>query len=347
MIPFDYANYAWEQAAALLAIDSPSGFTEKAALWVKNAFERLGFPAQITTKGGVLADLGGADTGDGLLLEAHTDTLGGMVCRIKGDGRLQLTKIGGMRAENGEAENVRVYTREGRNYEGTLQLCNASVHVNGGYGDTKRDFDTTEVVLDEDVKSAEDVRKLGIEVGDFVCFDPRTRRTESGYLKSRFLDDKLSVGILLGFAKYLADNRITLPRRTYVHVTVYEEVGHGGAASVPAGVTEAISVDMGCVGEGLSCTERQVSICAKDSGGPYSYEVVGKLITTAKQTGADYAVDVYPHYGSDVEATLNAGHDLRHGLIGPGVYASHGYERSHIDGVYNTLKLLCGYLAVE
>ncbi|MCI6936427.1 MAG: M20/M25/M40 family metallo-hydrolase, partial [Clostridiales bacterium] len=252
-----------------------------------------------------------------------------------------------MRAENGETENLRVYTREGKIYDGTLQLCNASVHVNGSYGDAKRDFDTTEVVLDEDVKSAGDVRGLGIEVGDFVCFDPRTRRTNSGYLKSRFLDDKLSVGILLGFAKYLADNKITLPRKTYVHVTVYEEVGHGGAASVPTGVTEAISVDMGCVGEGLSCTERQVSICAKDSGGPYSYEVVGKLIEAAKKTGADYAVDVYPHYGSDVEATLSAGHDLRHGLIGPGVYASHGYERSHIDGVYNTLKVLCGYLDVE
>ena len=347
MIPFDYADYAWEKAAGLLAIDSPSGFTEKAALWVKNAFEALGFPATITVKGGVLVDLGGQNGSDGLLLEAHTDTLGGMVCRIKGDGRLQLTKIGGMRAENGEAENVRVYTRDGKIYDGTLQLCNASVHVNGGYGDAKRDFDTTEVVLDEDVKSDGDVRRLGIEVGDFVCFDPRTRRTASGYLKSRFLDDKLSVGILLGFAKYLADNQITLPRKTYVHVTVFEEVGHGGAASVPAGVTEAISVDMGCVGEGLSCTERQVSICAKDSGGPYSYEVVGKLIDAAKKTGADYAVDVYPHYGSDVEATLNAGFDLRHGLIGAGVYASHGYERSHIDGVYNTLKVLCGYLNVE
>ena len=346
MIPFDYANDAWERAAELLAIDSPSGFTEKAALWVKNAFEALGFPAKITVKGGVLADLGGQNAENGLLLEAHTDTLGGMVCRIKDNGRLQLTKIGGMRAENGETENLRVYTREGRIYDGTLQLCNASVHVNGSYGDAKRDFDTTEVVLDEDVKSAEDVRKLGVEVGDFVCFDPRTRRTNSGYLKSRFLDDKLSVGILLGFAKYLADNKITLPRKTFVHVTVYEEVGHGGAASVPAGVTEAISVDMGCVGEGLSCTERQVSICAKDSGGPYSYEVVGKLIAAAKKTGADYAVDVYPHYGSDVEATLSAGHDLRHGLIGPGVYASHGYERSHIDGVYNTLKVLCGYLDV-
>ena len=347
MIPFDYANDAWERAAELLAIDSPSGFTEKAALWVKNAFEALGFPAKITTKGGVLADLGGQDTENGLLLEAHTDTLGGMVCRIKDNGRLQLTKIGGMRAENGETENLRVYTREGKIYDGTLQLCNASVHVNGSYGDAKRDFDTTEVVLDEDVKSAEDVRKLGVEVGDFVCFDPRTRRTNSGYLKSRFLDDKLSVGILLGFAQYLADSKITLPRKTFVHVTVYEEVGHGGAASVPTGVTEAISVDMGCVGEGLSCTERQVSICAKDSGGPYSYEVVGKLIAAAKKTGADYAVDVYPHYGSDVEATLSAGHDLRHGLIGPGVYASHGYERSHIDGVYNTLKVLCGYLDVE
>ena len=346
MIPFDYANDAWERAAELLAIDSPSGFTEKAALWVRNAFEALGFPAKITVKGGVLTDLGGQDTENGLLLEAHTDTLGGMVCRIKDNGRLQLTKIGGMRAENGETENLRVYTREGKIYDGTLQLCNASVHVNGSYGDAKRDFDTTEVVLDEDVKSAEDVRKLGIEVGDFVCFDPRTRRTNSGYLKSRFLDDKLSVGILLGFAKYLADSKITLPRKTFVHVTVYEEVGHGGAASVPTGVTEAISVDMGCVGEGLSCTERQVSICAKDSGGPYSYEVVGKLIAAAKKTGADYAVDVYPHYGSDVEATLSAGHDLRHGLIGPGVYASHGYERSHADGVHNTLLVLKGYLGV-
>ncbi len=346
MINFDYADYAWEQAAALLAIDSPSGFTARAAAWVKEAFEKLGFTANITTKGGVLIDLGGADEKDGLLLEAHTDTLGGMVAQIKGDGRLKLTNLGGMRPENAEAENVRVYTREGKILDGTCQLCNASVHVNGGYGDAKRSWDTVEIVLDEDVNSADDTRKLGIEVGDIVCFDPRTRRTASGYLKSRFLDDKLSVGILLGFAKYLADNHITLPRKTYVHVTVYEEVGHGGCASVPAGVTEAISVDMGCVGDGLSCTEKQVSICAKDSGGPYSYEVVGKLIDAAKKMEADYAVDVYPHYGSDVEATLSAGYDLRHGLIGAGVYASHGYERSHIDGVYNTLKVLCGYLEV-
>ena len=342
----NYAEFAWEKTAALLAIDSPSGYTDRAARWVKNEFEALGFAAGITTKGGVLIDLGGTDAENGLLLAAHVDTLGGMVAQIKGSGRLKLTALGGMNANNGEAENVRVYTRDGKVIEGTLQLCNASVHVNGDYSSAKRDFDTTEVVLDEAVSSAEDTKKLGIQVGDIVCFDPRTRRTGSGYLKSRFLDDKLSVGILLGFAKYIADNKITLPRKTYAHITVYEEVGHGGSGSVPTGITEAISVDMGCVGDGLQCTERQVSICAKDSGGPYSYEVVGKLIEAAKATNADYVVDVYPFYGSDVEATLRSGHDIRHGLIGPGVYASHGYERSHMDGVLNTLKVLCGYLNI-
>ena len=346
MINRNYADFAWEQAAALLAVDSPSGYTAMAASWVRDAFEKLGFAAHITTKGGVIIDLGGRDENDGLLLEAHADTLGAMVAQIKGSGRLRLTALGGMRPENAETENVRVYTRSGKVIEGTCQLHNPSIHVNGGYGDAKRSWDTVEIVLDEDVSSAADARKLGIEVGDIVCFDPRTRRTQSGYLKSRFLDDKLSVGILLGFAKYLADNGIVPERRTWVHVTVYEEVGHGGSASVPAGITEAISVDMGCVGDGLQCTEKQVSICAKDSGGPYSYEVVGKLIDAAKKTEADYAVDIYPHYGSDVEATLRAGADIRHGLIGAGVFASHGYERSHIDGVYNTLKVLCGYLDV-
>ena len=290
----EYARYAAERACELLAVDSPSGYTQQAAQWVKNAFESLGYRAGITVKGGVLVDLGGGNEKDALLLEAHADTLGAMVAEVKSSGRLRVTGLGGMRAENGEAENVRVYTRGGRVIEGTLQLCNASVHVNGSYGDTKRSFDTMEVVLDEDVKSAEDTAKLGVRVGDIVCFEPRTRITASDYIKSRFLDDKLSVGILLGLAKYLRDQGITPERRVYVHVTVYEEVGHGGSASVPAGVTEAISVDMGCVGTGLACTERQVSICAKDSGGPYSYEVVGKLIAAAEHEKADYAVDVYP-----------------------------------------------------
>jgi len=339
-----YMEYAVCKAAELLAIDSPTGYTELAAEYVQKAFAELGFEAKRTRKGSVLIDLGGKDCEDAILLEAHADTLGGMVTEIKGNGRLKITRIGGLNANNVETENCRVITKFHGSYEGTLQLCNASTHVNSAYNDTSRTFDAVEVVLDEMISSAAEAKELGISIGDFVCFDPRTKVTQKGYIKSRFLDDKLSVGILLGYAKYLRDENITPERRVYVHVTTYEEVGHGGSASVPNGVTEAISVDMGCVGDGLDCTERMVSICAKDSGGPYDYNVVKGLIEAAKREGAEYAVDIYPMYGSDVEATLRAGYDIRHGLIGPGVYASHGYERSHKDGVLNTLRVLKGYI---
>ena len=185
--------------------------------------------------------------------------------------------------------------------------------------------------------------KLGISVGDFACVEPRAHITSSGYIKSRFLDDKLSVATLLAYATYLKENNIKLDKKVYFLITVYEEVGHGGSY-IPNDVTEAISVDMGCVGEGLECDETQVSICAKDSGGPYDKTIVDKLVKAAIKGDANYAIDVYPYYGSDVEVTLKAGYDVKHGLIGPGVYASHGYERSHIDGVYNTLKVLKAYL---
>lgn len=310
------------------------------------AYEAMGLRPEMTRKGGVMVCLNPeAPAEDGLLLEAHLDTLGAMVSEISGSGRLHLTSLGGMQPNNGEAENVRIVTRSGKIYTGTFQLKNASTHVNGEYASTKREYKTMEVVIDEEVSSREDVEKLGIMTGDVVCFDPRTVVTPSGYIKSRFLDDKLSAAILLELAAQVASGEIKPKRRVWEHITVFEEVGHGGSASVPEGVTEALSVDMGCVGDGLSCDERQVSICAKDSGGPYHYEVVSALIEAARRGGADFAVDVYPYYGSDVEATLRAGYDLRHGLIGPGVYASHGYERSHRKGVCNTLLLLDAYLA--
>ena len=341
---FDYTKFIMDETVKILSIDSPTGYTDDAADFIMTELRGLGYAPVKTNKGGVLVDLGGKNAEDGVLIETHLDTLGGMVAEVKGNGRLRLTNIGGMNPNNAETENVRVITKFSGKYEGTLQLCNASIHVNGDYSSTTRAWDKMEVVLDENVSSRDEVLKLGIRAGDFVCFEPRTRITEKGYIKSRFLDDKLSVGILIGYAKYLKDENIVPDRRIWGHITVFEEVGHGGAASVPAGVTEAISVDMGCVGDGLECTERKVSICAKDSGGPYSYVVVKGLIAAAEREHLDYAVDVYPHYSSDVESTLSAGNDLRHGLIGAGVYASHGYERSHRDGVENTFKLLRAYL---
>lgn len=342
-----YISYILEKLKKLLSIDSPTGYTDEAAEWVCSEYRRMGFDARITNKGGVMVDFGGPADSEGLLIETHMDSLGGMVAEIKGDGRLRITPLGGMNANNAECENVRIITKFSGSYEGTLQLINPSIHVNGSYNSTPRTFDSTEIVLDENVRSAIDVRALGIDVGDIVCFDPRTRITESGYIKSRFLDDKLSVAIMMGVAKYIKDQKLELNRRVWLHVTVFEEVSHGGSASVPEGVTEGLSVDMGCVGTGLSCTEHQVSICAKDSHGPYHYGMTKRLIEAAKRAGADYAVDVYPFYGSDVEATLRAGWDIRHGLIGAGVFASHGYERSHVDGVRSTAKLILAFLFPE
>ena len=340
----NYVDYILDVTTRLLAIDSPTGYTKEAALFVMDEYKKLGYDPKMTVKGGVLVEIGGEDEENGLLLAAHTDTLGAMVAEVKSNGNLRVTPLGGMNPNNAEAENCRVATRFSGTFEGTCQLSNASVHVNGDYSDTKRSWDEMEIVLDEKVDSREETEKLGIMAGDFVCFDPRTTVTKTGYIKSRFLDDKLSVGILLGYAKYLKEENITTERMVYQHITVYEEVGHGGAASIPEGVTEVISVDMGCVGDGLTCKETQVSICAKDSRGPYNYDVVTGLIKAAKDNDLDFAVDVYPYYGSDADVALTAGYDVRHGLIGAGVYASHGYERSHKDGVKNTFELLKAYL---
>ena len=314
-----YADYILEETKKILEIDSPSGYTRNVAEYVIKEYEKLGYKAEMTVKGGVLVDLGGEDSDNAVMVDTHIDTLGGMVAEIKSNGNLRIVPIGGLNANNTEAENVRVITRSGKIYTGVFQLENASVHVNKEYSEKKRTFDCMEVLLDEMTTGADDTRALGIDVGDIVCFEPRTVITQSGYIKSRFLDDKLSVGILLGFAKLLKDKKLTPKRKLYQHITVYEEVGHGAAATVPEGVKEIISVDMGCVGAGLQCKETQVSICAKDSAGPYNYDVVTALVNTAKDNGIDYAVDIYPFYGSDVDVTLKSGHDVRHGLIGAGV----------------------------
>lgn len=343
----NYAQYAIEKAVEILAIDSPTGYTDGAARWAQKQFEALGYNTKRLAKGGVMVDLGGENVRDALLLTAHLDTLGAMIAEIKSNGRLRLVPLGSMHADSAEGENVRVYTRSGAVFEGTFRPCDPSYHVNKALADTKRSFETMEVTLDEDVSTTQDVRGLGLDVGDIVCFEPRTRVTASGYIKSRFLDNKLEVGVVLAYAKYLSDRGETPPRRVYVHLPVYEEVGHGAAGPVPQGVTEILSLDMGCVGEGVQCTEKQVSICVRDSDGPYNYELVTRLVNAAICEGADYALDVYPNYSSDAGAAVLAGADVRHGLIGAGIFASHGYERSHINGVLSTLKLLNGFILGE
>ncbi|MBR4635637.1 MAG: M42 family metallopeptidase [Clostridia bacterium] len=336
-------DYTIDQLKKLMAIDSPSGFTAKAADYICEELTRLGYAPEKTRKGCVLCCLGGEGTP--VVFSAHIDTLGGMVASIKSNGRLKLTRIGGMNPNNAETENAKVYTRDGKVYEGCFQMNDPSVHVNGEYSKQERNWDNMELVLDEKVFTADATKALGIATGDYVCFDPRTTVTASGYIKSRFLDDKLSAAILMDLARRIKEESLVLTRKVYIYMTVFEEVGHGCSSGIPADAEEIISVDMGCVGEGLECKEHQVSICVKDSHGPYNYELTDRLVSLAKKHKLDYALDVYPYYGSDADAALDAGYDLRHGLIGAGVYASHGYERSHVDGARNTLELVKAYVS--
>ncbi|MFI3325770.1 MAG: M42 family metallopeptidase [Clostridia bacterium] len=335
-------NSIVDKAIELLAIPSPTGFTKEVSKLVFANLQKMGYEPKMTNKSSVVVCLGGQ--GDPILVTAHVDTLGAMVFGVKPNGRLKMTALGGLSPNNVETETCIVHTRTGKTFDGTIQMENASGHVNKSLAEAQRTFDSLEVVLDEKTSSKAETTDLGIETGDFICVNPRTIFTSTGFLKSRFLDDKLCAAILLEYAKELKETGTTPNRKVYLHFTVYEETGHGACASVPSDVNEILSLDMGCVGDGLACTEHEVSICVKDSRGPYDYDMTTKLIEIAKENSISYAADVYPFYGSDADAALGAGWDLRHALIGPGVYASHGYERSHIDGINATYELMKKYL---
>lgn len=334
-----YIDFIAEQLKTLTAIPSPSGYTKNATDYLMKLLQDMGYEPKLSRKGNVFVTLGG--DGEPLVLAAHVDTLGAMVRSIKDNGRLRPTTLGGHVWSTADGENCTIHTRDGKVYTGVVLNTEPSAHVADKKVETLEE--NMEILLDEPVSTKAETLALGIQTGDIIAMDPRTVITESGYIKSRFLDDKLSASILLGIAKIVKDESLSFHRKVSLLFTVYEEVGYGGSF-VPEDTTEMISVDMGCVGADLGCTERMVSICAKDSGGPYNYDLVTELSNIAKEEQLDYAIDVYPHYGSDVEATLHAGYDIRHGLIGPGVYASHNYERSHLDGVKNTFLLLTTYI---
>lgn len=334
-----YIDFIAEQLKTLTAIPSPSGYTKNTTDYLMKLLQDMGYEPKLSRKGNVFVTLGGE--GEPLVLAAHVDTLGAMVRSIKDNGRLRPTTLGGHVWSTADGENCTIHTRDGKVYTGVVLNTEPSAHVADKKVETLEE--NMEILLDEPVSTKAETLALGIQTGDIIAMDPRTVITERGYIKSRFLDDKLSASILLGIAKIVKDESLSFHRKVSLLFTVYEEVGHGGSF-VPEDTTEMISVDMGCVGADLGCTERMVSICAKDSGGPYNYDLVTELSNIAKEEQLDYAIDVYPHYGSDVEATLHAGYDIRHGLIGPGVYASHNYERSHLDGVKNTFLLLTTYI---
>lgn len=327
----------------LLSINSPTGYTHHAIHFLKETVDELGFKSETTPKGNLLVHVEGKDASQTRGLSAHVDTLGLMVRSINSNGTLALTKLGGPLTPTLDGEYCDIITRDGKVYTGTILSKSPSIHVFKDASTKGRDIDNLVVKLDERVESKEDVQNLGIQHGDIIAYDPKVVVTESGFVKSRFLDDKASVSILISLLKQIKAEEVTPSTNMTFIFSTYEEVGHG-ASWIPENITELLAVDMGCIGEDLACTEYDVSICAKDSSGPYDYEMTSRLITFAKNEKLNFAVDIYPMYGSDASAALSGGANIKAALIGPGVSSSHGMERTHVDAIENTFNLLCEYI---
>lgn len=336
-------KYILETAKEILSCNSPSGFCFEAMEKIRNISEGFGYKFEQTNKGGGIITIPGLSDDIKIGLSAHVDTLGAMVKSITDKGTLRFTVIGGPILPTLDGEYCKIRTRDGKEYTGTFLSTSPSSHVYEDASSKKRDAENMEIRIDEVVKNKKDVLGLGIEVGDYVFIEPKTVVTESGFIKSRFIDDKGSVAALMGLLEYMNREKIKPNFTTKIIITNYEEVGHG-ASYIPSDISELLAVDMGCIGDDLNCTEYDVSICAKDSGGPYDYNMTSKLVNLAKANNLNYAIDIYPRYGSDVGAALRGGHNIRGALIGPGVHASHGMERTHYSGLENTIKLLVLYL---
>ena len=325
----------------IMNVASPTGYTKNAVKFLADYFKELGYESYLTKKGNLVVEVKG-ESDYTIGVSAHLDTLGLMVRSINADGTLRFTPLGGPILNTYNAEYCTILTREGKEYRGTVLSTSPAAHVFPDAKSKTLGEETMCIRLDEVVYTKDDVLKLGIQTGDFIAIDPKFEYTKSGFVKTRFLDDKASVFILAETLRYMKEQKIT-PKNNLVYMfTTYEEVGHG--CSYLPSCDELLAVDMGCIGLDLNCTEEQVSICVKDSSGPYDFDMTNKLIELAKELKLDYALDVYPMYSSDGSAALRGGNNIRCALVGSGIAASHGMERTHINGLNNTFKLVLEYL---
>ena len=327
----------------IVNIPSPSGFCKNVIDYIETIVSNIGYKYERNKKGNLIIEIDGKDNNYCVGIPVHVDTLGAMVRSINSDGTIRITTIGGNIFPTLDGEYCRIHTRSGKIYTGTMLSTSPSVHVYPDANKKERIEENMQIRLDEVVSSKEDVLKLNISTGDYVSIEPKFLVTESKYIKSRYLDNKAGTTCALSVMEAFKRLDVKPNNKVKIIISTYEEVGHG-CSSIPADIDELVGIDMGCVGLDLACTEREVSICAKDSSGPYDYDITSRLIELAEKNNIGYAVDIYPSYGSDVSASLRGGNNIKGALIGPGVNASHGMERTHIEGIENTIKLIYSYL---
>ena len=331
-----------------LDIPSPAGYTENAVLEIKKDFENLGLDTILTKKGTLIATLPGEDDSNQITISAHMDTLGAIVKEISSDGTLKYHKVGGGCWAAIEGENCTVITRKGKKIRGSVVFKYASTHI---YGQTKaateRNEETMIIRLDEKVFTKQDVLDLGISVGDFVCLDHRFEATESGFIKSRYIDNKSAVAMVLEICRYFKENNLTPKHTTNFYISNYEEIGHGVSKCLPEKTKEFVAIDIAPTGPSQTSSEHGVTIVAKDNLSLYDFNLRNKLVDVAEDNNLDYAVDVFTFYGSDASEAIRGGEDVQIACVGPGTNNSHHYERTHIEAIENTLKLLINYMLKE
>lgn len=342
----NYMDYIVSMIEKLVNTPSPSGYCKDVLKLLADEAASMGYETEFLQKGSLIVTVPGkSDQVTGIC--AHVDTLGAMVRSVTADGQLKLMPVGGYMMQTIEGEYCKIHARRcGKTFSGTVLTLQPSVHVYDDARTFERKAENMAVRLDEKVFSKEDVLALGIGVGDYISFAPRFEHTQSGFVKSRHLDDKASAAVIFGVLKYMKDHQKTPEDTLKIMITNYEEIGHG-ASCIPAEIKRLLAVDMGAVGDDLSGDEYKVSICAMDSSGPYDYDMTNMLIDIAEKKGLAYAVDVFQHYGSDVSAALRGGNNICGALIGQGVHASHGMERTHEEGLHNTFELIKGFIGVD
>lgn len=323
----------------ILKINSPTGYTIEMIGHLEQIFKQLPVKITKTNKGSLLVSF---DDNPELVISGHIDTLGAMVKEINDDGTIAISKIGGLVLTSFEGEYITVRSFSGKEYRGTFLLNNPAAHVNKEVESTKRNISNMSIRLDELVNNVNEVKALGIDAGDFVFYDTRFEYTSSGFVKSRFLDDKACAAIMIELIKEMAADGFN--KKAAFYFSNYEEVGHGACVGIPPSAKELLVLDMAVIGEGCSGKEDAVSICVKDSSGPYDLTVTNMLRELALKNKINFVTDIYPYYGSDGSAALAAGYDVRVGLIGPGVSASHGVERTHEKALEETYKLTKLYI---
>ncbi|MGN6339083.1 osmoprotectant NAGGN system M42 family peptidase [Mycobacterium sp.] len=342
------ADRAWmiDTLLALLQTPSPAGRTDAVMQVIGDIFDHFGVPFKLTRRGALTAELPGESATIDRALVVHSDTIGCMVRDLKDNGRLKIVPVGTFSARFAEGARVRIFIDDPDEFiTGTVLPLKASGHALGDAIDTQpTDWEHVEVRIDRKVSSREDLVRLGLQIGDFVALITSPELTADGFIVSRHLDGKAGVAIALALAKNFSENKVVLPHRTTIMVTITEEVGHGASHGLPADVAELVSVDNAVCAPGQHSIEDGVTIPMADLHGPFDYHLTRKLCRLAHEQGIKFARDIFRFYRSDAAAAIEAGANTRAALVGFGLDASHGWERTHIDSLEAAYNLLHAWL---